>query len=215
MYPRNHAIFIPMGCSIKNAMKIINENDIVRIPVYRKDLDDIVGVIDARDIISPYLGYTRNRTIDKYIKPVDFFPFSKDLNELLNDFLVKKIQIAVVVDEYGGTAGLVTLNSILSAILGKEFGKWETYRKNEVKTISENHYIVYGEMQLDEFNSFFESDFISNNSDTIGGYLIEKFENFPEKGDFIKFDNLDIKIKNIKKRKIEQVEIFCDNREQQ
>ncbi len=210
MYPRNHAIFIPLGCTIKNAMKIINENDIVRVPVYRKYLDDIIGVIDARDIISPYMGHTKNRTIDNYIKSVDYFPFSKDLNELLNDFLEKKIQIAVIVDEYGGTAGLVTLNSILSAILGKEFGKWETYRKNEVKTVSENHYIIYGEMQLDEFNSFFESDFSSNNSDTIGGYLIEKFENFPEKGDSIKFDNLEIKIKNIKKRKIEQVEIFYD-----
>jgi len=213
MYPRNHAIFIQKGCTIKKAMKLINENDIVRIPVYKKDLDNIIGVIDARDIISPYLGYSKDRTIDKYIRPVDFFPFSKDLNDLLNDFLEKKIQIAVIVDEYGGTAGIVTLNSILSAILGKEFGKWETYRKNEVRTIADKHYIVYGEMQLDEFNSFFESDFTSYNSDTIGGYLIEKFENFPEKGDAIKFDNMEIRIRNIKKRKIEQVEIFCEKPE--
>lgn len=213
MYPRNHAIFIPEGCTVKNAMKIIEENDIVRVPVYRKDLDDIAGVIDARDIISSYLGYTRSNNIDKFIRPVDFFPFSKDLDELLSDFLEKKIQIAVIVDEYGGTAGIATLNSILSAILGKEFGNWESYRKNEVRSVAENRFIVYGEMQLDEFNSFFESDFESNNSDTIGGYLIEKFENFPEKGDVIKFDDLEIKIRNIKKRKIERVEIFSEKRE--
>ncbi|MFA5518052.1 MAG: hemolysin family protein, partial [Spirochaetota bacterium] len=123
MYPRNQAIFISKNCSIDEAMKIINDNDIVRVPVYKNDLDDIIGVVDARDIISPFMGYNKVKKIDKYIKPVDFFPFSKDLNELLNDFLLKKIQIAVIVDEYGGTAGIVTLNSILSAILGKEFGK--------------------------------------------------------------------------------------------
>lgn len=207
MYPRNHAIFIPRGSSIKKAMKIINENDIVRVPVYRNDLDDIIGVIDARDIISPFMGYKKSKTIDEYIKPVDFFPFSKDLDELLHDFLVKKIQIAVIVDEYGGTAGIATLNSILSAILGKEFGKWETYKKNEVRTIADNHYIAYGEMQIDEFNSFFDVDFASNNSDTIGGYLIEKFEHFPEKGDTIESGMMKMKIKSIKKMKIELIEI--------
>lgn len=207
MYPRNHAIFIPQSCTISKAMKIINDNDIVRVPVYRNDLDDIVGVIDARDIISPFMGYNKIKKIDEYIKPVDFFPFSKDLNELLNDFLLKKIQIAVIVDEYGGTAGIATLNSILSAILGKEFGKWETHKKNEIRTISENHFIAYGEMQIDEFNSFFDVDFYSNNSDTIGGYLIEKFENFPKKGDTVELDRMKIKIKSIKKMKIELIEI--------
>ncbi len=212
MYPRNHSIFIPEGCSIKNAMKIINENDIVRVPVYRNDLDNIIGVIDARDIISPYLGYKKTRTIDKFIKPIDFFPFSKDLNELLNDFLSKKIQIAIIVDEYGGTAGIVTLNSILSAILGKEFGKWETYKKNEVRTIGEDHFLAYGEMQLDEFNSFFNVEFQSSNSDTIGGYLIEKFENFPDKGEIISFNDLVIKIRSIRKRKIELIEIYTSEK---
>ncbi len=212
MYPRNHAIFIPHNCSISKAMKIINDNDIVRVPVYKNDLDDIVGVIDTRDIISPFMGYSKVKKIDAYIKPVDFFPFSKDLNELLNDFLLKKIQIAVIVDEYGGTAGIVTLNSILSAILGKEFGKWETHKKNEIRTVSENRFIAFGEMQIDEFNSFFNVDFSSNNSDTIGGYLIEKFENFPEKGDFVEFDKMKIRIKSIKKMKIELIEIFIQEK---
>lgn len=213
MYPRNHAIFLPEGCSITSAMKVISENDIVRVPVYKNDLDNIIGVIDARDIISSYLGHKKSRNINRYIKPIDFFPFSKDLNELLNDFLAKKIQIAIIVDEYGGTAGIVTLNSILSAILGKEFGKWETYKKNEVRSIGENHFLAYGEMQIDEFNSFFNVEFTSSNSDTIGGYLIEKFENFPDKGESIAIDHLIIKIRTIRKRKIELIEIFTSGRE--
>jgi len=213
MYPRNHSIFLPEGCGIVKAMKIITENDIVRVPVYRNDFDNIIGVIDSRDIISPYLGLQKSRNINKYIKPIDFFPFSKDLNELLNDFLAKKIQIAIILDEYGGTAGIATLNSILSAILGKEFGKWETYKKNEVRNIGTGHYIAYGEMQIDLFNSFFNVEFRSSNSDTIGGYLIEKFENFPDKGESITIDHMAIKIRTIRKRKIELIEIFTSEKE--
>jgi len=206
MYPRNQAIFIEYGSTIKDAMASILENEIVRIPVYKNDPDNIVGVIDSRDMISSFLG-SRKKSINKFIRPIDFFPGSKDLNDLLNDFLEKKIQIAIVVDEYGGTAGVATLNSILSALLGKDFGKWENFKRDMVRDLGEGNYNVYGEMQLDDFNSFFNLNIYSSNSDTIGGYVIEQLSTIPEKGDSIHIENLELRIKSVIKRTIKTIEV--------
>jgi CBS domain containing-hemolysin-like protein len=205
MYPRNLAIFIQKGSSISEAMELIIENEIVRIPVFGEDFDDIIGVIDARDILSCHLGYKKSRNIDKYIKPIKFFPFSRDLNELLNDFLKEKIEIAIIVDEYGGTAGVVTLNTILSALLGSGFG--DSAKKTTIRQSDENMFIVSGDVQIDEFNSFFNTSFSSNNSDTIGGLIIERAINFPAKGDLIVIEDLEFRIRNIVKRKIKSLEV--------
>lgn len=207
MYPRNMALFIQKGSSIKDAMEIFIENEIVRIPVYGDDYDDIIGMIDSRDLLSCHLGYKKSRNIDKFIKPVEFFPFSRDLGELLNDFLKKKIQIAIVVDEYGGTAGVVTLNSLLSSLLGSGFGSWDTPRKFNIKNAEENMFIVSGDTQIDEFNSFFNTSFKSSNSDTIGGIIIEDAGSFPAKGDVFYIDNFEFRIRSIIKRKINSLEV--------
>lgn len=207
MYPRNQALFIQKGSSISEAMDLFIENEIVRIPVYGEDFDDIIGMIDTRDIISCHLGYKKSRSIDKFIQPVEFFPFSKDLSELLNDFLKKKIQIAIVVDEYGGTAGVVTLNSILSSLLGSGFGGWDTPKKYNIKPLENNMFIVSGDTQIDEFNSFFNTSFTSSNSDTIGGFIIERSISFPLKGDVLDIDNFEFRIRNIVKRKIRTLEV--------
>lgn len=207
MYPRNQAAFIQYGSTIDQAMEIIKENDLVRIPVYKEDYDDIAGFIDSRDLLGAYLGYRKCRNINRFIKPIDFFPFSKELTELLEDFLEKKIQIAVIVDEYGGTAGIVTLSSILSSLLGKEFGKWENYKKSGIREIDQNRFLVSGELQLDEFNLFFNEKLSSNNSDTIGGYVIEQLNLFPSKGAKIILNDLEITVKTAAKRKIVTLDV--------
>jgi putative hemolysin len=206
MYPRNQAFFINYGAAVDEAMSLIIEKDIVKLPVYKDNIDNIVGVIDSRDMMSTYLT-NKNRKINKFIRTIDFFPFSKELNELLNDFLERKIEISIVVDEYGGTAGVVTLNSILSALLGKDFGRWETSKKDMVRQTGEGRYIVHGEMQLDDFNAYFNLNIISNNSDTIGGYFIEESASIPEKGDSITIENFELRIKSIIKRTIKTIEV--------
>lgn len=208
MYPRNQAVFLQYGSSIKEAMELIIENDMIRIPVFKEDYDDIIGFIDSRDIMEHYLGYKKARNINRFIRPIDFFPFSKDLTELLEDFLQKKIQIAVIVDEYGGTAGIVTLSSLLSSLLGKEFGKWENYKKSGIREIEPGRFIVSGDVQIDEFNIYFSQKFGSSNSDTIGGYIIEQLNTLPVKGAKVVLNNLEITLKNVGKRKIITLEVI-------
>jgi len=208
MYPRNQAVFIQYGASVQQAMDVIIENNLVRLPVFKNDYDDIIGFIDSRDLMPVYLGYKKSKSINRFIKPIDFFPFSRDLTSLLEDFLSKKIQIAVIVDEYGGTAGIVTLSSILFSLLGREFGKRNNLKKSSIKIIEEGRYLVSGELQLDEFNIFFDQKLESSNSDTIGGFVVEQLIVLPAKGMKIAVENLEITVKSITKRKINTLDVI-------
>ncbi len=211
MFPRNRAVFIPYGATIEEAIGIFLETDIIRAPVYREDLDHVVGMVDSRKLIPYYLGYKKARNINRFINEIDFFPASRELNELLQDFLLKKIQIAIVVDEYGGTAGVVTLNAILSELMGKEFTKWEVDTRPDIRKTVGSISIISGEMQIKDFNYIFEEKLDSIETETMSGYMIEKLAHFPRRGETFKVENSTLRVKYIKKNKIESIEVIPDD----
>ena len=208
MFPRNRSVFVKYGATVKEAMNILIKSNLVRAPVYREDLDYIVGMVDSKELLPYYMGYKKVKNINRFIKKIDFFPASKELNDLLGDFLTKKIQLAIVIDEYGGTAGVVTLKSILAELMGKEFSKWEADSKPDIEQVNENISIIRGEMQIDDFNSNFNSYISSINSDTIGGYIIEKLAHFPKCGEKIIVDEYILKIKSVEKNRIVSIEVI-------
>jgi CBS domain containing-hemolysin-like protein len=212
MFPRNRALFIPYGTSIREAMDLCLEAGVIRAPVYQKDLDHVIGFIDSRELMPYILGYKKGRNINKFIRTIRYFPATRDLTELLRDFLYEGIQIAVVVDEYGGTAGLVTLNSILAELMGKDFKKWEIDYRPEVRRIDENLSIVNGDMQIHDFNIKYMENLASENSDTVGGYFIERVNRFPKRGDEIEIENYILRIKYIIKNRIESIEVARKNK---
>lgn len=208
MFPRNSATFIPAGTTIEEAMNIFSEKGIIRAPVYKDNPDNIVGMIDSRRLIPYYLKYKKAKNIDKFISSIRFFPETRDLNELLNDFLNDRIQIAILVDEYGGTAGVVTLNAILSELMGKDFTRWESEYKPDIKKKGYNYSLISGEMRIDDFNEFFEEDLDSENSETMGGYAMEKLTHIPKRGETLTTEKHILRIKYIKKNKIESIEVI-------
>ncbi len=213
MFPRNRAVFIPYGSTIDEAMKIFNESEIIRAPVYKKDLDNVVGMIDSKDLIPYYFGIKRARNINRFIQKINFYPSSIELYDLLNEFLSKGIQVAIMVDEYGGTAGVVTLNSILSELMGKEFSKWDVDSMPDIRLLSDNVSVISGEMQIDDFNFHFEDEIESSETETVGGYIIEKLGHFPKRGEIVYTDKYTLKVRLIKKNKVETVEVIqIDNR---
>ena len=208
MFPRNHAVFIPWNATVKEAMDIFLDSDVIRAPVYRDDLDHVVGMIDSRELLPAYMGYKKTKKITGYIHDIHFFPASRELNDLLADFLEKRIQIAVVVDEYGGTAGIVTLNSILAVLMGKGFNRWEVDSKPDIIKIQHGVTVVSGDMQIVDFNFRFESELFSINADTIGGYFIEKNGHFPERGDMIEIDGYSLRVKSIRKNRVVSIDVI-------
>jgi len=208
MFPRSSAVFLPYGSSIRDAMKLFIESGVIRIPVYQKDIDHVIGMVDSRELIPYHLGFKKARNINRFIQKIKFFPASRDLHDLLNDFLTEGIQIAVVVDEYGGTAGVVTLNKLLSELLGRDMTKWEDHASHHIRKIDGSTSVISGELQIDDFNAAFGEDLKSRNADTIGGYIIEKLAYIPKRGDVLRVGAYVLRIRHIRKNKIETVEVI-------
>jgi CBS domain containing-hemolysin-like protein len=207
MIPRNKAVFIPWNSSVKQAEKVFLETGVKRAPVYRGDLDHIVGVLDSRYLIPYTMGFKQAKNINRLLLPMQHYPSSKELGELLADFLSRKIQIAVVMDEYGGTAGIVTLSSILSELLGKEFMFRKDSPGREIKRLDDGTFLVPGTMQIDDFNAEFGEDLESKETETIGGYIIEKLEHFPGRSEFLMTSRHMLKVKSIRKNIIRTIEL--------
>jgi len=208
MFPRNRAVFIPHGAPVNETMEILLENNIVRAPVYKNDLDHVVGYVDSKELIPYYMGQKRSKTINRFVHDIDFFPSSRELNDLLNDFLSRRIQMAILVDEYGGTAGVVTLNRILAELMGKGFTKWEVDSRTSVRRLSENVQVIQGTMLIADFNYKFDENLESVESETIGGYIIERLSHFPKRGEEIMTDNFILRVRFIRKNTVESIEVI-------
>jgi len=207
MLPRNKTLFISEHATISEAMNLFINSNQVKAPVYTGDFDHVVGLLDSRDLLKYHLGYKKGKFIKKYIREIDFFPSSIDLNELLKLFLSKKIEMAVVVDEFGGTGGIVTLDGILSALIGKDFSKDKEKIENEKNKNYNSKMVINGLMQIDDFNLNFEANLDSSYSETIAGYIIEKMGSFPKVGDFIQEDDFVFKVKKVKNNAILLIDI--------
>lgn len=206
MIHRNKAIFIPYDAAIQEVINIFKETDIVRAPVYKNNLDTIVGLIDSRELVPYATGIKKGKTITKLIHPIFHYPASKSLSELLEEFLRNKIQIAVIVDEYGGTLGIVTLKRIIAELFGRGYTLWEDIPKPEIKK-EKDVVIVPGDMQIDEFNTMFDVSIDSSESETIGGYIIEKLGYLPKRRASIMVDDYIITVRYVAKNRIQSIEV--------
>ncbi len=207
MFPRNRAVFIPAWSTIEETMNICLEKEVIRAPVFSMDLDHVIGMIDTREMMPYYLGYKKGKSIKRFIKDIDFFPASRELRDLLKDFLDKGIQLAVLVDEYGGTAGVVTLNSIISQIMGREFTKWEIDRGRGIKKINDDVSVIPGKMQIDHFNVMFDERAVSTETETIGGYVTEILGHLPRRGDQVSIGRYDLRVRHVRDKRIQTLEI--------
>ena len=211
MFPRNRAIFISQDATVKEAMDMLLKNDAVRAPVYQEDYDHVVGYIDSKDLIACYMGYRKEKKIKKFIRPIDFYPSTRELHDLLNDFIIKRSQIAILVDEYGGVDGVVTLNRILAELMGKGFTKWEVDSRTGIRKLSPTVSVVSGDMQTTDYNYSFNDSIESSESDTLGGYIIEKLGHFPKRGETISTDIYELRVRYIVKNRVESVEVIKKN----
>ncbi len=210
MFPRNRAVFLWEDDTVQEAMQVFNRYDIVRAPVCRDDYDHVIGYLDSKDIISCCLGYRKEKKIKKFIQPVDFYPSTKELHELLNDLIDRGSQLAVLVDEYGGVDGVVTLNRILRELMGRGFKTGSgSLLGGEIKKISPVISVVSGEMQTSDFNFKFDESIAGEDSDSVGGYIIEKLGHFPRRGEIVETGNYTLKVRRIVRNRVASVEVIA------
>lgn len=200
---------------IDEAINIVTRSGHSRIPVYEKNIDNIIGILHAKDL----LKYSINPKLKTGVKLRDlikrpmFIPESKKINDLLDDFQSKKNHIAIVVDEYGGTAGLITLEDIIEEVIGDI---WDEFDKSELKIIkiSDNTYIVNAYLTFNEFES--ETKIQLNiqekiKSESFAVFLLGQFKQIPEQGTFVEINGLRITVVEIAKKRIKKVKLELSN----
>jgi CBS domain containing-hemolysin-like protein len=213
MTPRVDMFAVSIDENYDDIVKVITESGHSRIPVYKNNIDEIAGVIFAKDL----LAYMRNPillksfSLNNLIKKPLFIPETKLISELLREFQEKKIHLAIVVDEYGGTAGLITLEDIIEEVVGDiwdEFDKEENY----LTKINEQQFVAMGKVKLEKLNEELKINLISidDDYDSLGGYILNKASSIPkEEFSFIdsgyKFTVKEIQKKRIKKVLIEKI----------
>lgn len=177
-----------------------------RVPVYRDDRDDIIGILFARDLLNETLRYGTSASIDKLLARPYFVPEGKTINGLLHDFQEKSIQIAIVVDEYGGVSGLVTLEDILEHLFEEAYGDDEP-ASGECDVLDEHTIIVSGRMLMEEINDLLQASLPQDEFDTIGGFVLHLFGKMPERGETVDFENYHFRIESVGRTRILKIRI--------
>ena len=208
MIPRPHMTVIDIADQIDDIIKKVASSGHSRFPVIDDNRDEIIGVLLAKDLLKRSIN-DDNDDLDLHelLRPAVFIPESKRLNILLNEFKSSRNHIAIIIDEHGGVSGLVTIEDVIEEIVGEIDDEHD--KKSESRIIAQSHddYIVDALTTLDEFNSYFLTDFNDDDVETIGGFLINKFEKVPLNGESITVSNLSFKILSADSRKIKRIKL--------
>ncbi|KJS05415.1 MAG: magnesium transporter [Gammaproteobacteria bacterium BRH_c0] len=207
MVPRSQMVMIRQDASLDEVLNIATESNHSRFPVTGESTDDVKGILLAKDLLQVACRGETAFNLCDFVRPANIIPESKRLNVLLRDFREKRYHMAVVVDEYGGIAGLVTIEDVLEEIVGDIEDETDDAEQEMIQQVAEDRYLVAALTPVEEFNEYFDSGLSEEEFDTIGGILLQAFGQFPEVGESIAIDDLTFTVKDGDKRQIRQVEV--------
>ena len=204
MRPRTEIVGVEIDQSVDEALSIFIESGYSKLPVYEENLDNIKGVIFAYDI------FKLPQNIKNMTREILFVPDTKKSIDMLNEFLSKHISIAAVVDEFGGTAGIVTMEDIIEELFGEIKDEYDV-EEDICKKISENNYLISGKVEIDFINEKFQLDIPFGDYETIAGYITARIGRIPLQGENVKIDNFNITIIRSSQIKIDLIKILLIN----
>lgn len=207
MTPRVAIEALDSEMTIQEAVKFAIKHSHTRLPVYEENIDKIVGILAVKDLLKYFDKYSSHRKLKnlKIAMPLEV-PLSKKINKLFSEFQRKHIHMAIVVDEFGGTAGLVTIEDLLEEIVGEIVDEFDVEEK-PIEIIDENTLIVKGHALAEDVNDFFKIKFWKDEHDTVSTVLLEHLHRFPREGDRMRFRNVMISVLKMKKNIVESVKI--------
>lgn len=209
MVPRIDVVAVEINTPPDEALRVIVDAGHSRIPVYSENIDNIQGILYAKDFLELYLpgsDIEQDRPLASLMRPAHFIPESKMLDDLLADMQQRKVHIAIVVDEYGGTAGIVTIEDILEEIVGEIQDEYDS-EEASFKEIDKDEFIFNARIDLDDVNEMLGSNLPTEQGDTLGGFIFSQLGKVPAPGDVLFFDGYSIEVISVLKRRIQQVRI--------
>ena len=208
MIPRAQMTVVERDASLDKILPVIIESAHSRFPVIGDNRDEVVGILLAKDLLA-YSGPdgAKNFSVRDILRPAVFIPESKRLNVLLKEFRASRNHMAIVVDEYGGVAGLVTIEDVLEQIVGEIVDEHDIEEDAYIKKHNDNVYAVKALTPIEEFNDYFYSKFSDEEFDTIGGLVMQRFGRLPRRGEVITIDRFRFKVLNADSRRIHLMQV--------
>jgi len=189
MIPRTEMKMIDADARFDELVKLATTSPHTKFPVYEEDADHVIGVLYVKDLIKALSNPREQRTIRSLTREVLLVPDTLSVEDLLARFRGRRQQIAIVLDEFGGTAGLVTLEDIIEEIIGDLTDQFEAPSRPDVQRLKNGSASITGLMKISEFNDEFESHLVDSNYDTIGGYIMGRLERIAAVGDSVALEN--------------------------
>ena len=207
MVPRVHVTFADVNSTYDELLAIFREDKYTRLPIFEDTTDNVVGTINMKDLL--LYDSTKEFHIRDFLREAYFTYEYKSISELLVEMRQASFNIAIVLDEYGETAGLITLEDILEEIVGEIHDEYDENEEDFIQEIDEREYIVEGSINLDELNSRLGLGLNSDEYDSLGGFIIERLDRLPEAGDSINTeDGIHMVVDRLDKNRIELVHLY-------
>jgi len=208
MIPRSQMVTLNINDSFEESIPKIIESGHSRFPVINEDIDKIEGILLAKDLlIHAFQPQDDECTIANVIRPSIMVPESKKVEPLLKEFRSQRYHMAVVVDEYGGVSGVVTIEDILELIVGEIEDETDDAIEEDIKHLAGQVYQVKALTELDDFNEYFNTNFTGENADTISGIALSQFAHLPKKGETVTILDFEFKITAANSRRIQTIQI--------
>ena len=211
MVPRLDVVALDVDATLDEALETVVKSGHSRIPIYDEKIDNIKGVLYAKDLLARTHELS-SRSIPGLMRPAYFVPESKRADTLFKEMQTRKVHLAVVVDEYGGTAGIVTIEDLIEEIVGDIQDEYDLNEEAEYVQVRPNEYIFDGSINLDDFNDLMECDVSTEDNDTLGGYIFGLLGRVPEAGETLEIEQddctLKLRIESVEGRRIRKVHVL-------
>ncbi len=207
MVQRLDIVAIDMEDSYDEIIELFKTEKLSRMPVYEETIDNIIGILNIKDIIFLDDEEIVNFNIKKYIREAFFTYEFKKITQLLEEMKKEKSQMAIVVDEYGGTAGLITIEDLVEVIVGDIEDEYDE-EEDEIQQITSNEFLVDGSTKISDVNERLDIELESEEFDSIGGYIIGYLKHIPEENEIIEVENIKFNIESVDKNRIKKIRIM-------
>lgn len=208
MIPLSQMVSVQQDATLRDLLPVITESGHSRFPVVGDNRNEVIGLILAKDLLPYFIGDQQDSfNVRDVLRPAVFIPESKRLNVLLKDFRSKRNHMAIVLDEFGGAAGLVTIEDVVEQIVGEIADEHDIEEDIFIKKQSDDCFIIKALTPIEEFNEYFSSDFSDEEFDTIGGLVMKGFGRMPERGEEVDVGEYHVKVLSADSRRVHLLEV--------
>ncbi|PSW09762.1 magnesium/cobalt transporter CorC [Photobacterium sanctipauli] len=207
MIPRSQMVTIERSQKLEDLIDLIVDTQHSRYPVISDDKDHVEGILLAKDLLRYLLPNSEPFNMAKVLRPAVVVPESKRVDRLLKEFREERYHMAIVVDEFGGVSGVITIEDILEQIVGEIEDEFDDEEEQDIRQLSKHTYSVKALTTIEDFNEMFQTQFSDEEVDTVGGLVMTSFGHLPDRGEIVELDGYSFKVTSADNRRIIQLQV--------